>query len=197
MMVRIIALKVSASAVAFVAITGARGRAQSVQPTTYFSVGAGVAAEAAQFSVRSEFGLALAAGFGRDLSAHSALEVRLGGELFGAPTQFIGPGGCLGQTPCDLPQPSSVHVITLAGNLVFSRGRRATGPLLFVGTGLRRITETPEHPTDLGPLVEIGGGVARSFGGASIGLEARYQIATSSAGLPRWMMPVGINARLF
>jgi hypothetical protein len=191
-------LKVSASAVAFVAITGARGRAQSVQPTTYFSVGAGVAAEPAQFSVRSEFGLALAASLGRDLSAHSALEVRLGGELFGAPTQFISPGGCLGQTPCDLPQPSAVHVITLAGNLVFSTGRRTTGPLLLlVGTGLRRITETPEHPTDLGPFVEIGGGVARSFGGASIGLEARYQIATSTAGLPRWMMPIGINARLF
>jgi hypothetical protein len=196
-MLRTFALKVIASAVAFVAIASARGRAQTVQPTTYFSVGSGLAAEPPQFSVRSEFGLAVAASLGRDLSAHRALELRLGGEIFGAPTLPIGPGGCLGQTPCVLPQPSTVHVITLAGNLVFSGGRRTTGPLLFVGTGLRRITETPGYPTDLRPFVEIGGGVAHSFGRASIGVEARYQLATSSADLPRWTMPVGINARLF
>jgi hypothetical protein len=200
MMLRNLALKVIASTLAFIAIAGARGRAQTVQPTTHFSVEAGLAAEPPQFSVRSEIGIALAASVGRDLSAHSAVELRLGGELFGAPAQVISPGGCPGQSPslpCLPPQPSSVHVITLAGNLVLSGGRRATGPLLFVGTGLRYITEVPEHPTDVRPFVEMGGGVAHSFGTASVGLEARYQLVASNPDLPRWMMPIGINVRFF
>lgn len=190
-------VKVIAATIAFVAISGSRGSAQSSDRSPYVSFGAGLATEPSAFNVRSGFGLALAAGVGRDLSTHTALETRLGGEFFGAPTEFISPGGCLGQVPCVLPRASSVHVVTLAANFVFSSGLHSTGPLLLFGAGLRDIAETPERPAELRPVVELGGGIGHAFNAASVGVEVRYQLAAASAGLPRWTMPIGLNVRFF
>jgi hypothetical protein len=185
------------SAAALFAADISQVAAQTVQRAAYFSVEAGLATEPEQFSVRSPFGFALAAGVGRSLSEHRAIEGRFGVELFGAPTQIISPGGCLGQVPCSLPQPSVVRVFTLAGDLLFSRHLRATGPLVIAGAGLRYITEAPEHSPELRPFAEIGAGVARAFGAARVGIEARYQLAVSGADLPQWTMPIGINVRFF
>jgi hypothetical protein len=186
-----------AGAAALVVLWSGRGGAQTVETTTYYAVAAGLAGEPPQLGVRSNLGLALAAGIGKDLSAHSALEMRLGGEFFGAPAQYISPGGCFGFDPCDLPRSSSVRVFTLSGDAVFSRGFRATGPELLIGAGLRDFTETSGAPSELRPYVEAGVGIVRAFGRASVGLDARYQLAASSSALPRWTTPIEMSVRFF
>jgi hypothetical protein len=175
-------------------------RAQVDRRGAYFSAQAGLAADPPQFSVRSDRGLALAVGAGRYVSEHFALEGQLGGQLFGAPVQIINPGGCPGQaptSPCILPQPSAVHVATLAGDLVWSGSRGGITPLLIAGDGLRYITEAPEESPQLRPLAEIGAGVGHSFGTASVAVEGRIQVAAWTAGLPRWTAPIGISVRVF
>jgi hypothetical protein len=81
--------------------------------------------------------------------------------------------------------------------LVFFGNRRATAPIAILGAGLRYITGAPAHSPELRPFGEIGAGVAHSLGTVSLSLEARWQVAASSGGLPRWTMPVGINMRFF
>jgi hypothetical protein len=185
------------SAAAASAAQARRLEAQVAPHPNYLSAEAGFAVEPPQFSVRSRLGFGIAADVGRVLSSHDAVEVRLGAEVFGAPTQFIIPGGCLGLGPCNPPQPSQVWVPTLASDLVFFGDRRATTPIAIVGAGLRYITEAPAHSPELRPFGEIGAGVAHPFGAATLSLEARWQVAASSGGLPRWTMPVGINMRFF
>jgi hypothetical protein len=197
MMLRKPALKALVATSIFLALGAMRSHAQSIEHSAYFAVDAGVAAEPPELSVRSRFGLALGAGAGRALSSHVALEARLGGEFFGAPTQFYGPGGCLGVGPCNLETASSVHVIALSADGILSSGARGTGARLLVGGGARYISATPEDPSDLRPFVEIGCGVARSFAAASIGLDARFQLAAWTAEFPRWTMPIGISVRFF
>jgi hypothetical protein len=156
-----------------------------------------LAVEPPQFNLRSRFGFGLAAGVGRVLSSHEAVELRLGAELFAAPTPFHSPGGCLGFEPCNPPQPSDVRVPTLGADLVFFGDRRGTAPLALAGVGLRYITEAPAHSPELRPFGEIGAGVAHPLGTASLSVEGRWQIAASSGGLPRWTLPVGLNIRFF
>jgi hypothetical protein len=173
--------------------------AQTV-PAAYFSAEGGLAAEPPQFAIRSNHGFTLAVGAGRYLSEHRAIEARLGEEIFGAPPQFIGAGGCPGQDPqepCIPPHPSAVHIATLTGDFLWSGSRTGITPLLIIGTGIRYITEAPEQSPELRPLLEIGGGVTHSFRATRVGIEGRFQLAASSAGLPRWTVPVGIDVRLF
>ncbi len=188
---RIIVVTVAALATAGVA-AGAQ-----VRRTAYLSLGVGAAIEPEQFSVRSQLGLSLSASLGRYVSTYSALEARLGGEFFPAPTRVVNPGGCLGQIPCNPPQASPVHITTAAANAVVSPNINAGGPRLLVGFGLRRLTEAPQHPVDVGPFAALGVAVDHSFGKAHLGLEAQYQRAASRTDLPQWTMPIGITVHLF
>jgi hypothetical protein len=168
--------------------------AQAALPSSYLAVEVGAALEPTQFGVRSALGYSVAAGIGRQLSARGAVEGRLGGEFFSP--DYDSPA-CLGQLPCDRSLSSPVHVITFAANLLLSGDLRQGRPLFVVGAGFRHIAEAPEHPPELRPFAEIGGGIARSDRAYSIGLDVRLQIAASSANLPRWTMPCGLNLRFF
>lgn len=170
---------------------------QSATRDYYVAIEAGMAAQPDQFSVRSQLGAAVAFGAGRYFSTHAAVEARLGADFFAAPTQFISPGGCLGQGPCNPPRASPVHITTLAGDWVFSNRQRGTAPLILAGLGLRRITESPATSPEVRPFAEVGAGIVHSLTRTSIGLEARWQLAPSRADLPRWTLPIGVNIRLF
>jgi hypothetical protein len=184
-------------AIASSMLLASRLEAQATLPSSYLSGEIGVALEPGQFSVRSPLGYSVAAGIGRQLSAHGALEGRFGGEFFDSAPEFVSPGGCLAQGPCVRPLASPVHIITFAGNLVVSGDLRQGRPLMVVGAGFRHITESPEHPPELRPFAEIGGGIARSDRAYSIGLDVRLQLAASTANLPRWTLPCGLSVRFF
>jgi hypothetical protein len=186
-----------ACAAAFLVIGSTMAHGQAPRSTTFYSVAAGIAAQPSLFGVRSNFGASLGLGVGRNIAAHSSLEARIGGEFFPAGDLRINPGTCLFEVPCQPPRPSEVRVATLAGDYVLSGGTSGIRPTLIVGLGYRYIDESPEAPSESRPFAEVGAGFARSVGGKSISLEGRLQIASASADLPRWTVPVGINVRFF
>jgi len=174
-----------------------RAHAQAAQHSMYASVSAGAAVEPDLFSVRSAWGGSAAVAFGRILSSHTAIQGRAGAEYFAAPPQFISPGGCLGQQPCNPPQASAVKIATLAADGVISPVPAISGPLLIIGVGLRNVSASPEQASEIRPFVDLGAGLALAIGSGSLGLEARYQLAAASGGLPRWTLPIQVTARFF
>ena len=130
--------------------------AQSVDRASYFAVSAGIAAQPELRGVRSVLGGSVDLGVGRSVSAHGALEARIGGQYFSAGDRYISPAGCFDETvPCRLPQPSAVKVLTIAGDYVLSGSRNGAGPALIAGVGYRYIDESPEAPSELRPFAEV------------------------------------------
>ena len=172
--------------------------AQMGEHASYYAVSAGIAAQPELSGVRSVLGGSVDLGVGRTVSAHGALEARIGGQYFSAGDRYISPAACFDETvPCRLPQPSAVKVLTIAGDYVISGSRNGAGPALIAGVGYRYVDESPEVPSELRPFAEVGASVARSLGSKTVGLQGRFQFATASPDLPRWTIPIGINVRFF
>jgi len=182
--------------VALLAVSHALADAQQVRSAHYFAIGGGLAAQPTLLGVRSNFGTSIDLGLGWSVAAHSAFEARMGGQFFPAGDLRINPGSCLADSPCRVPHPSAVRVLTLAGDYVFG-GDNNSGPRLIAGLGYRYIDESPETRSELRPFIEVGAGIGHSFGSNAIGLEGRIQFANASTYLPRWTLPFGINVRFF
>ncbi|MGH7617067.1 MAG: hypothetical protein ACREPM_07565 [Gemmatimonadaceae bacterium] len=184
--------------VVLVSIAAAQVGAQSSPRMTYYSIEAGGAAQQTdEVNLRSTFGVSAALGFGRLVSERVALEARIGGQRFGAPAQTL-PPGCPPFATCEPPPSDDVSVTTLGGDVVaILSDEHALAPVVTGGVGARYITAAPVHGGELRPFAEIGGGFAGPVGGVRVSITARFQRAMTSAGLPRWTMPIGLGVDFF
>jgi hypothetical protein len=122
---------------------------------TFVEVSGGVATQAPLLSVRSGVGATAALAVGRQLSEPLTLEARLSASVFGAPERFVSPGGCLGVSPCTLPAPSTVRVVTLGASGEYSFATTPVRPLALIGLGGRYVSEAPERGSDTRPYGEL------------------------------------------
>jgi hypothetical protein len=120
------------------------------------------------------------------------VEGRLAGAFFPAPVWFISPG-CPFGGPCNDTPPSRVEVVTLGGDVVALAGGRHNGPFVLAGGGAQYIRESPERRPAVRPYADLGAGMAMDVHGRVWKVAASFQLASSGADLPRWMIPITLR----
>ena len=169
-------------------------QAQAVSSRPYVGFEAGPVFAASRPG-RSSTGVEAGVIAGHEFLPEVAAELRLRMDYFTAPTVFISPGGCLGQTPCDPPQSQRVRIGSLAVDGVVGGRSNTSGPLGVFGVGVRNLDALPLGPSGIGSFAELGGGFRIPIHSAVASLEARYQMVFLNTQAPRWTLPTTLAVR--
>ena len=167
--------------------------AQRANADTYTSIAAGIAFQDEKLGVRTHRGGGAVLAFGRQFGSIS-METRTALAVFGAPEQYVSPGGCLGAASCALPVPRDVRSFSLG---VGARAEAAHGaflPSALLGLGIRRVSGGASD-AESRPYVETGAGIGVRIRSMVLSVDGSLQVAPTSRDLPGRVALVTARAR--
>ena len=167
--------------------------AQRANGDTYTSIAAGIAFQDQELGVRTHRGGGAVLAFGRQFGLIS-MESRMGAAVFGAPEQYVSPGGCLGASSCTLPVPRDVRSISLG---LGARAEATHGVLLpsaLLGLGMRRVSGSASG-AESRPYVEAGAGIGARIRSMVLSVDGSLQVASTARDVPGRFALVTARAR--